>query len=352
MRPCLALLVSLTLLIAPNFSAAQVSSSTTTSHPTYTPRPATSTPASPKLKAIPSTLLQCEQDQCTRGGGGAIWIFDGLRGQAAWHFGAVANLSVQSFDGRNIVINRADPPGTYSSRWAGKDGYFRAVYRGTFHGNRVDGTVVWNGNWQHPGTWYAVAPEVLCDPMQQCPLDMGQLIQLGKNAVNAGLYRAALIAFFAGARQGNSDAQAYAGWMLLDGKGASPHYALAYQLLQQSAEQNNYNGEVGLAKMYEQGLVPGKPKDPERAAFWKNRAQQREQEMRAQAAQQQQMQQAQAAMGLFAFGALAAIIVGASDYDTDDAFGDTVDAIRTVNDCIELYQQAQRTERLLSQPAQ
>src|SRR5271154_4644246 len=128
----------------------------------------------PRPERFPEAITQCEQDQCTRGGGGAIWIFnDGVHGQAFWHFGAVADLTVQSFDGRNVVIYRSDPVGTYSSRF-GPNGHFTAVYHGTVQGDRMEGTVVWNGKGH--GTWYATIPESLCHPFTQCPLDVNQVV--------------------------------------------------------------------------------------------------------------------------------------------------------------------------------
>jgi hypothetical protein len=70
------------------------------------------------LDQFPHVLYECDGDQCTRGGGGAIWVFEGKHGQAMWHYGAVADLTIEAFDGENFVIRRIDPAGTYSSRFA------------------------------------------------------------------------------------------------------------------------------------------------------------------------------------------------------------------------------------------
>jgi len=142
---------------------------------------------------LPAAMLQCEQDQCTRGGGGGLWVFDGMQGEAMWRFGAVAALTVRKFDGKVIVIDRADPPGTYSSRWAGQDGYFRAIYTGVIRGNRIDGQVVWNGNTAHPGTWYATMTDSPCSPGSACPLSIDQVRQLGQRAQEAKLFRSAAV---------------------------------------------------------------------------------------------------------------------------------------------------------------
>jgi hypothetical protein len=236
--------------------------------------------------ALPG-MYQCEGDQCTRGGGGAIWLFDGRRGQAMWHYGAIANLTVVKYDGHTIVIHREDPNPSYSSpRFADpkkrSDGVFFADYVGTIHNGRIDGTVTWNGGGSGP--WYATIPESLCHPFEQCPLDLNQLMQLGNNASKAKEYTAALHCFLIASGQGNSDAEALAGIMLRDGLGIAPHEHAAFSLMQKSADQNNYNGEVGLAQMYEDGV--GTPKNPEQAAFWKNKAQARLQEMKTAQAQQ------------------------------------------------------------------
>jgi hypothetical protein len=266
---------------------------------------------------VPTAMLQCEGDQCTRGGGGAIWLFQGSSGQAMWHYGAIAKLTVERFDGRNIVIHREDPNPSYSSpRFADlskrPDGVFFADYYGTISGNRIDGTVIWNGGGK--GTWYATLPQELCKPFEQCPLDASQMVQLGENAVRARLYSPAMHCFLIAAAEGNADGQSLAGLMLRDGQGVAANENAAFYMLRKSAEQNNYNGEIGLASMYELGL--GTAKDPAQAASWKNRAQTQLQQMQAQQAQRE----AEATIGGIIFLGIAAALVaeaasGPSDGD-------------------------------------
>lgn len=153
----------------------------------------------------PSAIVECEADQCTRGGGGAIWLFEGNHGQAMWRYGAIADLTVESFDGRNIVIYRSDPLNSYSSDYAPPGQHFIARYEGTIHGNRIDGTVIWMNKVM--GTWYATIPENLCVPFKECPLDANQVFQLGQNAARAGQYSAALRSFLIAASQGNTNAR-------------------------------------------------------------------------------------------------------------------------------------------------
>jgi hypothetical protein len=142
-------------------------------------------------KPLPGALLECEGDQCARGGGGALWVFDGLRGEAMWRYGAVADLTIEKFDGHTIALSRADPPGTYSSRWAGPDGYFRARYTGTIQGSRIDGLVYFNGDTSHPGTWFATVAQAPCGAGTACPLTLDQVRQLKDRAQSAQLLEAA-----------------------------------------------------------------------------------------------------------------------------------------------------------------
>jgi hypothetical protein len=263
---------------------------------------------------LPNAMTQCEGDQCTRGGGGAVWVFDGPRGQAMWHYGAIAALTVLKFDGHNIVIHREDPNPSYSSpRFADpkkrSDGVFFADYYGVLQGDRIDGTVVWNGGGSGP--FYAILPKTLCQPFNECPLDAGQMVQLGQNALKARLSAAALHCFLISSAEGNSDAQSLAGLMLRDGQGVPPNEKAAFYLLTKSAQQENYNGELGLASMYDSGL--GTPKDPAQAAIWRNKAQARLNQFRA----EQQQNQTNEAMGVLLFvGAAAALLAAEASSDS------------------------------------
>jgi len=311
----IALLVTATVLLAQSQPyPAQYPRTMAPQYPAVAPLPRTAS-------AIPAALLQCEADQCTKGGGGAVWLFDGRRGQAMWHFSAVANLTVESFDGRTIVIHREDPNPSYSSpRFADTrkrpDGVFFADYVGVLHGNRIDGQVTWNGG--GTGTWYATIPEHLCNPIQQCPLDVGQMLQMGRNALHAKLFYAALRCFWVAAQQGNGDGQSLAGTMIRDGVGTKVNPALALSLLQASAQQDNYNGELALSQTYELGI--GIPPDPQQAEYWKTRAYQKMQQLRARQAQQQRQQQQQGAeivAGVVLLGLLGAMLIG-GDSSSDD----------------------------------
>lgn len=234
------------------------------------------------LNKFPSVLYECDGDQCTRGGGGAIWVFEGRRGQAMWHYGAVADLTIEAFDGRNFVIRRVDPAGTYSSRFAPPGQLFTAVYKGTIDGDHINGTVP---SWH--GTWYARTPSIPCSPFAECPLDINQVSTLGQNAFNAKEYSAALLCFLISAGQGNADAEGVAGLMLLKGIGTSPDYEMAFRMLRQSAEQDDVNGEIGLARMYELGLGPVKQRNPDVATFLAGLAKHRSEELEARRQQTQ-----------------------------------------------------------------
>jgi hypothetical protein len=252
-------------------------------------------------------------------------VFQGPRGQAMWHYGAIASLTVRAFDGRTIVIHREDPNPSYSSpRFADptkrSDGVFFADYIGTIHGDRVDGVVTWNGGGK--GTWYATIPQSLCGPSFRCPLDVGQLIQLGQNSLQAKLNYSALRCFWAAAAVGDSDGQAFAGIMTRDGIGTPANPSQGVRLLEASANQGNYSGALALSQSYEMGL--GVPKDPAQAQYWKEKAVRRAEELRQQTARQEQQQQQQQigelVLGVVVIGAIAALLSsGSGDSDSGSA---------------------------------
>jgi hypothetical protein len=93
-------------------AAAQASQPTNSKAAT---QPASVAPRDEQFTVVPAFMSQCEADQCTRGGGGAIWVFEGKHGQAMWRFGAIADLTVVSYDGHTIAIHREDPNPSYSS---------------------------------------------------------------------------------------------------------------------------------------------------------------------------------------------------------------------------------------------
>jgi hypothetical protein len=226
-------------------------------------RPASAAVSSP---APPQALTECEANQCeTAGAGGAVWIFEGNRGQAMWRFGPVASLSIDKFDGHTIVISRTDPPNSASSGFA-PGGQFRAVYSGTIHGNRIDGTVVWNGDTSHSGTWYAAIPQKLCVPFADCPLTMQQMLDLGGNTYQAGLHLAGERCFRVAAEQGDTDGEAYLGFVLYQDKGNPARAAEAFKWATKSAAGNNGLGEILLGHIYQHGV--GTAPNAELAQSW------------------------------------------------------------------------------------
>jgi TPR repeat protein len=91
--------------------------------------------------------------------------------------------------------------------------------------------------------------------------------------------------------------------MMRDGAEGTPqNVPEALKMLEDSAENDNINGERGLAETYEFGL--GVPKDPERAAFWKNRALARQREESRARAQAEINKRTNAAIGFTVFGLL------------------------------------------------
>lgn len=303
------------------------------SRPTYQPynynpyrRPAQSAPSI----AVPAVIYECEGDQCTRGGGGAVWLFQGRNGQAMWHYTAVASLTVQYFDGQVIRIHREDPNPSYSSpRYADltkrPDGVFFADYQGTVRGNRIDGTVVFNGGGS--GIWYATLPTTACLPNEGCPLSADQLMQLGKNAVDARLPSSALICFYSVALQGNSEAQNLAGLMFRDGIGTRADPDTGNSLLEKSASQGNPQGELSLSQTYQDGI--GVPRDADKALYWKNAAIAKIQQLRD---QQAQRETAKNVGTLIIIGAIAALFAASASSHSGDSADSEESGRRDPND--------------------
>ncbi len=220
-------------------------------------------------------MWECDADQCEKGAGGAIWVFQGSHGQAVWHYGAVADLTIRSFDHGAIVVHRVDPIDSYSTQYTGGRQFF-ADYSGEVDGGNINGGAFIVAGTLHD-KWKGGVIEGLCDG-EQCPLDPYQLVELGENSLQAKLYTAAFLSFKAAARRGDYDGEAYAAMMLLDGNPelqSDPTSAL--QMLEDSAMHDSLTGERGLAQMYRAGIAV--PKDPRWAKLWDDKADRREKEI-------------------------------------------------------------------------
>jgi hypothetical protein len=105
---------------------------------------------------IPSSLIECEGNQCSPGrSGGCVWVFHGVEGEGQCRGGAVEKLLIQQADAENIVIRRTDLPHSGSYGLTG-------VYVGTLHGDRLTGYVTWSwpGHWENrnpSAKWFAFA---------------------------------------------------------------------------------------------------------------------------------------------------------------------------------------------------
>jgi enterochelin esterase-like enzyme len=138
----------------------------------------TTSSALPSASNLPSSLVEteCEGSQCapTRGNQG-IWVFHGSLGDAQWSSnGAAAKLVILRFDAGGIDIRRIDLPDSSSYG-------LTAVYKGTLHGDRIDGAVVWswNGHWndQHPsGRWVATVQNLSSTPLSAPPLTIPRAV--------------------------------------------------------------------------------------------------------------------------------------------------------------------------------
>lgn len=100
-----------------------------------------------------SRMVVCEShgDACTQMN--IVWAFDGTRGTAS----PGGALEIEKFDTDSLVVRRADPSGLV------------AVYTGTVHGTRIEGTVewAWPGHTGYPATGKFAA--VLQDSVAAAP---------------------------------------------------------------------------------------------------------------------------------------------------------------------------------------
>jgi hypothetical protein len=323
MRSLLALFLSLTL-FSYTFdfqSFAQISTSKRQSASTIAALSASTVRNFPMSEETPRKILiieQCEADQCTTGGGGAIWIFEGNRGQAVWRYTAAAALTLEDFGDHKIAVHRVDPKGTYSSQWT-RGGEFIGEYAGTVEGDEITNGHVWWGSPSNKGTWYGTITEGVCAGSKPCHLTPGQLVELGENSLNAQMFTAAFLCFKSAADKGEYDGEAFAGVMLRDGApGVRPDPKEALRMLKESAEHGSPAGERGLSQMYETGI--GTNKNAEVADLLKHMAIYRERELGAARARDRALAQAQRNIqtGVFIGGLASLLFFGAVLAASDD----------------------------------
>ena len=114
---------------------------------------------------LPPVMVEteCMGEQCAPGGSvSGRWEFNGLLGTAYWGNGAEAVVVMERFGAGAVEVRRIDLPNSSSYG-------LTAVYKGTVHGERVEGTVVWSwtGHWndEHPtGRWSAEIRKALPAP--------------------------------------------------------------------------------------------------------------------------------------------------------------------------------------------
>ncbi len=96
--------------------------------------------------SVPVRMTECEgKNDC------ATWTFLGNQGTGQWPSGELASLTLESLQGDDLVIHRADSTGPSAG--------LTVEYKGTRHGERVSGefTSHWPGHWEsQSGDWYAM----------------------------------------------------------------------------------------------------------------------------------------------------------------------------------------------------
>ncbi len=103
----------------------------------------TPTPLPAEAIKIPSSLFECEADQCAPGRpGGCLWVFHGTEGESHCRNRAESSLVIEKFDSDGIVIRRTELPNSVSAG-------LTALYTGKLLGDRITGI----GTWSWPGHW-------------------------------------------------------------------------------------------------------------------------------------------------------------------------------------------------------
>ncbi len=120
------------------------------------------------------TLCECESNDCP-GADAAIWTIDGASGTGVWpNRTTIVDLTVERFDAGGVVIRRKN---LTSHQWG-----LTAVYRGTIHGNVIEGDADWiwdgfKGGVVH-GPWHAyIAGAADAKVMSQYQEDVTQAIR-------------------------------------------------------------------------------------------------------------------------------------------------------------------------------
>lgn len=101
------------------------------------------TPPPAEAIPIPTSMIECEADQCVPSReGGCRWIFHGREGESHCRNGAEFKLAVLKFDTGGIVIRRTELPSSVSVG-------LTALYTGALRGKSLTGI----GTWSWPGHW-------------------------------------------------------------------------------------------------------------------------------------------------------------------------------------------------------
>jgi TPR repeat protein len=249
-------------------------------------QPAAPQPAPAPAKPPLVILYECEADQCGHEQHKhGVWIFEGNHGEALWPYGAVADLTVKSFDGSKIVIERVDRPESSSAKWADPTTRtFHATYSATLNpvSHSFDGSVSFDGDFNGAkganAEWTGTLGDgEVCDRMMLCDVNDVAITRLGMNAFDANLRDAALLCFRAAESQ-NIDAEGMIGLMTFRGIGMKQDLKAGFALLNKTATAGSEVGQYALAEIYDKG-VDGIPKNPQLATLWRAKAEKTAQDL-------------------------------------------------------------------------
>ena len=221
----------------------------------------TSLPA--HAQVMPPTMTICEDARCDEGNGATSWTFQGQQGQEQ-SGGQVRALLLERIDAGGVVIRRQDT----SAAAIGSEPY--TLFIGHVYGDFAIGTMNRHAGGQivSAGTWRGSTAPTICGSS----ISVAQAKSIGARAAGMKQNKAALDCYLIAARQGDPEAQTMSGLLLHSGLGIIHDQAAALNWLKKAAALNDYDGEVALAAMYQQGA--GTAPDATKATFWINKAQQ------------------------------------------------------------------------------
>jgi len=211
-------------------------------------------------------LYECDNGQCEDPNwGGALWVFDGLypgaHGQSVWRYYCIANLTITAYDGKNLTVERDDPPGSKATHAMPTEdrgplkGHFTGQYSGSFSGKRIMGQMAWNHGAPGTNRWHATRIDLSseCDTAQNCPLTADQMAMLGGRLLDAGMtQQAEAVLQVASDNLGSPEAEGVLAIIGYKTKSMTPQQI--FSRAQRSSDSGSWSGKLMLSTCYSDGI--------------------------------------------------------------------------------------------------